>query len=64
MVTDEVLVTDGRWSTCVVEGDGFDCSNGGILSDLLALLTHATAEGGRLRGRREDGRGRGESPMP
>ena len=58
--TDEVLVTDGRWSTCVVEGDGFDCSNGGVLSDLLVLLTHATAEEGRLSGRKEDEGRRGE----
>ena len=63
VVTDEVLETDGRWSTCVVEGDGFDCSNGGILSDLLVLLTHATAEEGRLYGRKEDGRRRGEGIM-
>jgi len=41
VVTDDLLRVDTEWSTCVVEGDGYDCSSGGLISDLLILLKHA-----------------------
>ena len=41
VVTDDLLRVDTLWSTCVVEGDGYDCSSGGLISDLLILLKHA-----------------------
>lgn len=41
VVTDDLLKADTQWSTCVVEGDGYDCSAGGLISDLLILLKHA-----------------------
>jgi hypothetical protein len=40
-VTDDILKVNERWSTCVVEGKGYDCSTGGLVSDLLILLKHA-----------------------
>lgn len=41
VVTDDLLKVNSRWSTCVVEGAGYDCSSGGLVSDLLILLKHA-----------------------
>jgi hypothetical protein len=42
VVTDDILKVDSQWSTCVVQqGSGFDCSSGGLISDLLTLLKHA-----------------------
>jgi len=41
VVTDDLLRVDTEWSTCVIEGDGYDCSSGGLISDLLILLKHA-----------------------
>ncbi len=41
VVTDDILKVNSRWSTCVVEGAGYDCSSGGLVSDLLILLKHA-----------------------
>ena len=40
-MTDDILKVNSRWSTCVVEGAGYDCSSGGLVSDLLILLIHA-----------------------
>lgn len=41
IVTDDILRVNEQWSTCVVEGQGYDCSSGGLISDLLILLRHA-----------------------
>ncbi|KAL7518065.1 hypothetical protein ACHAWX_002922 [Stephanocyclus meneghinianus] len=41
VVTDDILKVNEQWSTCVVEGKGYDCSSGGLVSDLLILLKHA-----------------------
>jgi hypothetical protein len=41
VVTDDILRVNSQWSTCVVEGAGYDCSSGGLISDLLILLKHA-----------------------
>ncbi len=41
VVTDDILRVNTQWSTCVVEGAGYDCSSGGLISDLLILLKHA-----------------------
>eukprot|EP00804_Cyclotella_cryptica_P010208 CCRYP_013828-RA/>CCRYP_013828-RA protein AED:0.12 eAED:0.12 QI:366/1/1/1/1/1/12/339/913 len=41
VVTDDMLKVNEQWSTCVVEGKGYDCSSGGLVSDLLILLKHA-----------------------
>ena len=41
VVTDDILRVDTQWSTCVVEGSGYDCSAGGLISDLVILLKHA-----------------------
>lgn len=41
VVTDDILNVNSRWSTCIVEGKGYDCSLGGLISDLLILLKHA-----------------------
>lgn len=41
VVTDDILNVNSQWSTCVVEGAGYDCSSGGLISDLLTLLRHA-----------------------
>lgn len=41
VVTDDILRVNSQWSTCVVEGSGYDCSSGGLISDLLILLKHA-----------------------
>lgn len=41
VVTDDILKVNEQWSTCVVEGEGYDCSSGGLVSDLLILLKHA-----------------------
>lgn len=41
VVTDDILKVNEQWSTCVVEGNGYDCSSGGLISDLLILLKHA-----------------------
>lgn len=59
IVTDDILRVNEQWSTCVVEGQGYDCSSGGLISDLLILLRHANeAEKTRFR----DGKGlRGRS---
>ncbi len=32
VVTDDILVVNARWSTCVVEGAGYECSSGGLIS--------------------------------
>ena len=44
VVTDDILRVNAQWSTCVVEGNGFDCSSGGLMSDLLTLLKHANED--------------------
>lgn len=41
VVTDDILRVNTRWSTCVMEESGYDCSSGGLISDLLILLKHA-----------------------
>lgn len=41
VVTDDILRVNTQWSTCVLEGSGYDCSSGGLVSDLLILLKHA-----------------------
>jgi calcium-independent phospholipase A2-gamma len=41
VVTDDILKVNEQWSTCVIEGEGHDCSSGGLVSDLLILLKHA-----------------------
>lgn len=41
VVTDDILRVNSQWSTCVVEGAGYDCSSGGLITDLLILLKHA-----------------------
>lgn len=41
VVTDDILRVNEQWSTCIVEGQGYDCSSGGLISDLLILLRHA-----------------------
>ncbi|KAL9180648.1 hypothetical protein ACHAXT_011101 [Thalassiosira profunda] len=41
VVTDDILRVNSQWRTCVVEGSGYDCSSGGLISDLLILLKHA-----------------------
>lgn len=41
VVTDDILKVNEQWSTCVIEGKGYDCSSGGLVSDLLILLKHA-----------------------
>ena len=41
VVTDDILRVNQQWSTCVVGGEGYDCSSGGVISDLLILLRHA-----------------------
>ena len=44
VVTDDILKVNAQWSTCVIEkgkGKGYDCSSGGLISDLLILLKHA-----------------------
>ncbi len=41
VVTDDILRVNEQWSTCVVEGEGYDCYSGGLISDLLILLRHA-----------------------
>jgi len=41
VVTDDILRVNEQWSTCVVEGVGYDCYSGGLISDLLILLRHA-----------------------
>ena len=41
VVTDDILKVNDQWSTCVVEGEGYDCSSGGLVSDLLFLLKYA-----------------------
>mmetsp|Transcript_17445 Transcript_17445/g.37697 ORF Transcript_17445/g.37697 Transcript_17445/m.37697 type:complete len:920 (+) Transcript_17445:159-2918(+) len=41
IVTDDILRVNSQWSTCVVEDGGYDCSSGGLISDLLILLKHA-----------------------
>eukprot|EP01082_Thalassiosira_pseudonana_P008259 g7413.t1.1.5e17418a g7413 g7413.t1 contig24:559816-562994(+) len=60
VVTDDILKVNAQWSTCTVEGEGIDCSAGGLVSDLLILLKHAnevesfykTPEKGTKRGRK------------
>ncbi|KAL7546658.1 hypothetical protein ACHAWF_009992 [Thalassiosira exigua] len=60
VVTDDILRVNAMWSTCVMEGSGYDCSSGGLISDLLVLLKHANeAEAfyrAPMRGRRGSGR--------
>mmetsp|Transcript_1393 Transcript_1393/g.2638 ORF Transcript_1393/g.2638 Transcript_1393/m.2638 type:complete len:972 (+) Transcript_1393:218-3133(+) len=61
VVTDDILTVNARWSTCVVEGrSGYDCSTGGLISDLLTLLKHANEAGTFTKAprRRRGGRGR------
>lgn len=44
VVTDDILKVNAQWSTCVIQkgkGKGYDCSSGGLISDLLILLKHA-----------------------
>jgi len=42
VVTDDILKVNAQWSTCVIDKKmGYDCSSGGLISDLLILLKHA-----------------------
>lgn len=41
VVTDDILRINTQWSSCVVDSTGYDCSSGGLISDLLILLKHA-----------------------
>ena len=45
VVTDDILRVNSQWMSCVVEGSGYDCSSGGLISDLLILLKHANEAG-------------------
>jgi hypothetical protein len=61
VVTDDILKVNEQWSTCVVEGEGYDCSSGGLVSDLLILLKHANNEPAELFSKASRGRGRRSS---
>ncbi len=42
VVTDDILKVNAQWSTCLIDKKmGYDCSSGGLISDLLILLKHA-----------------------
>jgi hypothetical protein len=49
VVTDDILKVNEQWSTCVVEGERYDCSSGGLVSDLLILLKHANEPNAELK---------------
>ncbi|KAL7500826.1 hypothetical protein ACHAWT_009002, partial [Skeletonema menzelii] len=57
VVTDDILRVNEQWSTCVVEGDGYDCYSGGLISDLLILLRHANEAESFYNGRGNDRKG-------
>ncbi|KAL7447037.1 hypothetical protein ACHAXM_011569 [Skeletonema potamos] len=57
VVTDDILRVNEQWSTCVVEGEGYDCYSGGLISDLLILLRHANEAESFYNGRGNDRKG-------
>eukprot|EP00574_Skeletonema_japonicum_P001739 CAMPEP_0201738156 /NCGR_PEP_ID=MMETSP0593-20130828/44245_1 /ASSEMBLY_ACC=CAM_ASM_000672 /TAXON_ID=267983 /ORGANISM="Skeletonema japonicum, Strain CCMP2506" /LENGTH=713 /DNA_ID=CAMNT_0048232287 /DNA_START=41 /DNA_END=2182 /DNA_ORIENTATION=- len=57
VVTDDILRVNEQWSTCVVEGEGFNCYSGGLISDLLILLRHANEAESFYNGRGDERKG-------
>ena len=57
VVTDDILRINTLWSTCVVGDDGYDCSSGGLIADLLILLKHANEAEAFYKAPRRGGRG-------